>query len=298
MIYRGDVPELPEVQALVAAIASHATGARIASVDLASLSALKTVQPSPLDLTGREVVGATRFGKFLALDASGVWLVIHLSKAGWVQWRDELPTGAVRPGKGPLAMRVGFVSSDGEPIGGIDVTEAGTRKGLAIYVVTDPSEVPGIARLGPDALSSEFTAARFDEILDAAGRSQIKGVLRDQSVIAGIGNAYSDEILHIAHVSPFHPSVTLSEQQRHDIFNAMKVTLQAAIEVSVGHGTGTLKAEKKAGMRVHGRAGEICPECGDAIRSVSFADRSLEYCATCQTDGKPLADRRMSKLLK
>lgn len=286
------------MQALVNVIGEHAIGARITSVDLTSLSALKTVIPSPLDLVGREVTGTQRFGKFIAIDASGMWLVIHLSLAGWVQWRDELPAAAVRPGKGPLAMRVGFVSVDGEPIGGIDVTEAGTRKGLAISIVNDPFDVPGIARLGPDPLSDDFTQAAFDSILEVAGRSQIKGVLRDQSTIAGIGNAYSDEVLHIARISPFHPSATLTVEQRSTLFAAIKSTLRSAIDASVGHGTGTLKAEKKAGMRVHGRVGEQCPECGDVIRSVSFADRTLEYCATCQTGGTPLADRRTSKFLK
>lgn len=286
------------MQALVNVIGEHAIGSRITSVDLASLSALKTVIPSPLDLVGREVTDTQRFGKFIGTNASGIWLVIHLSRAGWVQWRDELPAAAVRPGKGPLAMRVGFVSVDGEPIGGIDVTEAGTRKGLAISIVNDPFDVPGIARLGPDPLSDDFTQAAFDSILEVAGRSQIKGVLRDQSTIAGIGNAYSDEVLHIARISPFHPSATLTVEQRSTLFAAIKSTLRSAIDASVGHGTGTLKAEKKAGMRVHGRVGEQCPECGDVIRSVSFADRTLEYCATCQTGGTPLADRRTSKFLK
>lgn len=292
------MPELPEVAALARAVGERVIGSRIASIDLASLSALKTVAPSPLELTGRAVTGVERFGKWLGLDADGLWLLVHLSRSGWVQWRDELPSGPVRPGKGPLALRVGFVSADGEPIGGMDLTEAGTQKRLAVHVVTDPMEVPAIARLGPDPLSDAFTDAAFDTILDAAGRTQIKGVLRDQDRIAGIGNAYSDEVLHIAGLSPFHPAATLTADQRHALLTAIRTTLRSAIEAAAGQGTGTIKAEKRAGMRVHGRAGQACPACGDVIRSVSFADRSLEYCATCQTGGVPLADRRTSRFLK
>ena len=140
---------------------------------------------------------------------------------------------------------------------------------------------------------------RFAAILAAAGRSQVKGVLRDQSIIAGIGNAYSDEILHAARLSPFHPCRTPDGRARSPGSTpACAATLDAAIENSVGHGTGTLKAEKKANMAVHGRAGQACPVCGDVVREVSFADSALQYCATCQTGGKPLADRRMSRLLK
>ena len=191
-----------------------------------------------------------------------------------------------------------FVSLDGEPVGGFDVTEYGTQKRLALYVVADPAEVPGVARLGPDALSDELTRERFAAILADAGRAQVKGVLRDQSVIAGIGNAYSDEILHAARLSPFHPANTVTDEQVDALYTAMRDGLRAAVDRSVGQGTGTLKAEKKAMMAVHGRAGEQCPVCGDVVREVSFANRALQYCPTCQTGGKPLADRRMSKLLK
>ncbi len=291
------MPELPEVEALARFLTDKLHGQRVAEVSLASLSAIKTYSPPITDLIDKHVVGVRRHGKFLDLvTKDGPHLVWHLSLAGWVQWRDELLTSVVKPGKGPLALRMGFVSDDGEPAGRIDITEYGTKKRLAIYVVNDPSEVPGIARLGPDAL--EMTRAEFSAILRAAGRAQIKGVLRDQSTIAGIGNAYSDEILHAARLSPFHPCSTLTGDQVGVIYESIRATLTAAIDNSVGHGTGTLKAEKKANLAVHGRAGEKCPVCGDVVREVSFADRSLQYCATCQTDGKPLADRRMSKLLK
>lgn len=293
------MPELPEVEALARFLDDRTAGSRIASVTLASLSALKTFDPPFTALEGQHVASVTRRGKFLDLSTDAdLHLVWHLSRAGWVQWRDEVPSTPVKPGKGPLALRVAFVSDDGEPLGGFDVTEAGTRKGLALYVVRDPVDVPGVARLGPDALSEELTLERFTGILTAAGRSQIKGVLRDQSVIAGIGNAYSDEILHAAGLSPFHPCSSLSTEQVAAVYEAMRAELTAAIANSVGHGTGTLKAEKKANLAVHGKAGAACPVCGDVVREVSFADSALQYCPTCQTGGKPLADRRTSKFLK
>ncbi|MDI1288725.1 MAG: Fpg/Nei family DNA glycosylase [bacterium] len=291
------MPELPEVEALARFLSDRLAGQRVADVTLASLSAIKTFAPPVTDLVGKHVLGVGRHGKFLDLATEdGPHLVWHLSRAGWVQWREELLTSAVNPGKGPLALRMGFVSDDGEPTGRIDITEAGTKKRLAIYVVEDPRTVPGIARLGPDAL--KMTEAQFAAILAGAGRSQIKGVLRDQSTIAGIGNAYSDEILHAARISPFHPCSSLTPDEVSALYACIRSTLNSAIANSVGHGTGTLKAEKKANLAVHGRAGELCPVCGDVVRQVSFADSSLEYCATCQTGGKPLADRRMSRLLK
>ena len=293
------MPELPEVEALARFLSERLVDQRVADIALASLSAIKTYAPPVTDLLGQHVVGVRRHGKFLDLGTdSGLHLVWHLSRAGWVQWREEVLTTPVKPGKGPLALRISFVSDDGEPTGRLDITEAGTQKRLAIYVVRDPAEVPGIARLGPDALGDELTLTAFAGILAAAGRSQIKGVLRSQSTIAGIGNAYSDEILHAAHLSPFRPCSAMSDAEVRNLYECMRSTLTVAIDNSVGHGTGTLKAEKKANLSVHGRAGEPCPVCGDTVREVSFADSALQYCATCQTGGKPLADRRMSKLLK
>jgi formamidopyrimidine-DNA glycosylase len=217
--------------------------------------------------------------------------VIHLARAGWLRWKDEQSTGLVRPGKGPIALRT--VLDDGS---GFDLTEAGTQKKLAVYVVRDVAEVPGIARLGPDPFT--LSLEDFGEILKRQGRVQLKGVLRSQSVIAGIGNAYSDEILHVAKMSPFKPASNLSDDELKTLYDAMRVTLKDAVDRSAGLAVQDLKSEKKSGLRVHGRKGQKCPICGDVVREVSFADSSLQYCATCQTGGKPLADRRLSKLLK
>jgi len=289
------MPELPEVEALAQDLRTRLDGRVIVRIDLAAFSALKTFDPPVSALDGAFVEDVTRHGKFLDIVTSGGHLVLHLARAGWVRWRDEVPQLPARPGggKNPLAVRV--VLDDGS---GLDVTEAGTKKSLALYVVRRPSDVEGIARLGPDPLADDFTVSTLSDILDNAGRAQIKGVLRMQSTIAGIGNAYSDEILHLAKMSPFKPASSLTPEERQVLFDAIKTDLGAAVERSRGLAASELKGEKKSHLRVHGRTGEKCPVCGDVVREVSFADSSLQYCATCQTGGKPLADRRMSKLLK
>ena len=138
----------------------------------------------------------------------------------------------------------------------------------------------------------------LDGILERSGRSQLKGVLRDQRTIAGIGNAYSDEILHAARMSPFKPAGGLDAAERATLYAAIRGELSAAVERASGLAAKELKDDKRAGMRVHGRTGQACPVCGSTIAEVSFADSSLQYCPTCQTGGKPLADRRLSRLLK
>jgi formamidopyrimidine-DNA glycosylase len=286
------VPELPEVQALATDLNSRLDGRAIARLDLVAFSALKSFDPPVAALQGLFISGVGRFGKFLDIGVDDLHLVIHLARAGWIRWKDEVPPLPARPGKGPLAARL--VLDDDT---GLDITEAGTKKSLAIYVVRQPNDVPGIARLGPDPLADDFTQERLAEILKKAGRSQIKGVLRDQSIIAGIGNAYSDEILHVAKMSPFKPA-EMSDEDVERLYDAIDTTLRDAIARSDGLAAAELKKEKKSGMRVHGRTGEPCPICGDTVREVSFADSSLQYCATCQTGGKPLADRRLSRLLK
>jgi len=288
------VPELPEVESLVVFLREHAVGKVVARVDVAAISALKTYDPPVTSLAGLTVTGAARHGKFLDLDVDGLHLVVHLARAGWLRWKDSLPSVPPRPsGKNPLALRVHL--DDGS---GFDLTEAGTRKKLSVYIVVDPQQVPGIARLGPDPLDPGFTVELFAAILASHGRAQLKGVLRDQSIIAGIGNAYSDEILHTARMSPYKPANGLSEQDLRALYGAIRATLTDAVQRSQGLATGDLKAEKKSGLAVHGRTGLPCPVCGDTVREVSFADSSLQYCPTCQTGGKPLADRRLSRLLK
>lgn len=288
----GRVPELPEVESLARFLADRTTGRTLASVAVATISALKTYSPAPSDLVGRQVRGVTRHGKWLDLATDGPHLVWHLSRAGWVRWYDRAPTTPVRPGKSPLALRV--VLDDGA---GLDLTEQGTRKRLAVHVVDDPAQVPLVASLGVEPLSPEFTPERF-VALARERNQQIKGLLRDQRMIAGIGNAYSDEILHVARMSPFALTGTLTQEDLVRLHGVTREVLNEALAASAGRPAAELKDAKRRGMRVHGRTGEACPVCGDVVREVSFADSALQYCATCQTGGKPLADRRLSRLLK
>jgi len=297
------VPELPEVESLAAYLRATATGLRVARVELAAISALKTVDPPVTDLVGARIVDASRRGKFLDVvladdDGQVLHLVTHLARSGWLHWRTEMSAAPPKPGKGPLAFRVVLVDDDGVAAGGFDLTEAATKKSLAVYVVRDPDAIPGVARLGPEPLADGFTPEVLAAILADAGGKQIKGVLRDQATIAGIGNAYSDDILHAARLSPFKAAGKLTAEETATLYAAVHDVLTDAVTRSQGLGAADLKAEKKLGMRVHGRTGQPCPVCGDVVREVSFADSSLQYCATCQTDGKPLADRRYSKFLK
>lgn len=289
------MPELPEVQALADFLTDRLVGRAVARVYPVAVSVLKTYDPPLGALEGRAVRAVRRHGKFLDIATDGgPHLVVHLARAGWLRWKDDLPAAHPRPGRGPLALRLLLAEPEGA---GFDLTEAGTQKRLAVYCVPEPGDVPGIARLGPDPLDPSFTLEAFAGLL-AGERRQIKGVLRDQSVIAGIGNAYSDEVLHAARMSPFKLAGSLTDAETAALYEAVGTTLRDAVERSRGMAAGELKAEKKGGLRVHGRTGEACPVCGDTVREVSYRDRSLQYCPTCQTGGKPLADRRLSRLLK
>ena len=286
------MPEMPEVQGLVELLRGRVTGVDVARVTVANVAALKTYDP-PIDaLTGTTITGAARHGKFVDLSTTGPHLVFHLAKAGWLRWYDELPKTVIKPGRSPIALRVAL--GDGS---GFDLTEAGTKKSLSVYVVRDPSEVPGVARLGPDPLDPGFSRDAFAALL-AARRTQIKGVLRDQSILAGVGNAYSDEILQAARLSPFKLAGSLTDDEVTGLFEAIRTELTSAIDRAVGEKPANLKDGKRSTMRVHGRKGEACPTCGTPIAEVSFADSFLNYCPSCQTGGKLLADRRLSKLLK
>ncbi|MFF2271131.1 Fpg/Nei family DNA glycosylase [Agromyces sp. NPDC058136] len=286
------MPELPEVQALAAFLDERLTGRAFASLRVAAISALKTFDPPLASLEGERIEAVRRHGKFVDLDTGGLHLVFHLARAGWLRWYDAVPTTPVKPGRSPLALRVRFDDDSG-----FDLTEAGTKKSLAVYVVRSVDEVPGIARLGPDPTADDFTLDDFARILEGR-RTQIKGVLRDQSVFAGIGNAYSDEILHAAKLSPYLLAAKLDPAQLEGLYRAMRDTLAEAVAVASGRPPAELKDAKRRAMRVHGRNGETCEVCGDTIRQVVFADSTFQYCPGCQTGGKPLADRLRSRLVK
>jgi formamidopyrimidine-DNA glycosylase len=297
------MPELPEVEALADHLRRHAVGLTVGRVDVSALSVLKTFDPPTTALHGQTVTGANRWAKYLGLQVGELHLITHLSRAGWLRWSDKLAAAPLKPGKGPIALRV-HLGTPGEAPGsdvaagaapGFDLTEAGTQKRLAVWLVDDPMKVPQIAALGPDALALDPDG--LAAALKGNG-GRIKTVITDQKVIAGIGNAYSDEILHVAKLSPFATAGKLTDAQLADLHDAMISVLTDAVTRSVGQGAAMLKGEKRSGLRVHARTGLPCPVCGDTVREVSFADKSFQYCPTCQTGGRVLADRRMSKLLK
>jgi formamidopyrimidine-DNA glycosylase len=296
------MPELPEISGLQAFLEKELQGAVLENIQITSFAVLKTADPPYSALEGRAVSGVRHHGKFLDLDLDGLHFVFHLAKAGWLRYIDHPSPARLRPGSGPIAARLAFLRVPASEPGkrpervAFDLTEAGSKKSLAIYVVRDPRDVPGIAALGPDPLGTDFTRDAFDEIL--AANQQIKGLLRSQGVLAGIGNAYSDEILHAARIPPFAIAKSLDAESRHRLFDAIGEVLGKAVEATVGKAPGELKDSKRNTMRVHGRTGQTCPVCGDTIREVSFADTALQYCPGCQTNGKLLADRRTSRFLK
>ncbi|HEV7167381.1 MAG TPA: DNA-formamidopyrimidine glycosylase family protein [Micrococcaceae bacterium] len=314
------MPELPEVAGLGRFLEKELLSAVLEKLQITSFAVLKTASPSYAELQGRRLKAVRRHGKFVDLDFSdsdpasddgaggavtadgrsmsddgGLHLVFHLAKAGWVRYSASPSDAPLKAGKGPIAARLLF-RQDGQARG-LDLTEAGTKKSLAVYVVRDPQQVPGIAALGPDPLEPGFGYPQLAQIL-AASSGQIKGLLRNQGVLAGIGNAYSDEILHAARISPFAIAKSLDEPAVRSLYDAIENVLGAAVDSAVGKAASELKDAKRSTMRVHGRTGQACPVCGDTVREVSFADTSLQYCPHCQTGGKILADRRTSKFLK
>lgn len=290
--HTGAVPELPEVESLAAYLGTRLSGRAVDAVEIVAFSALKTFDPPAEALVSRDFAGVSRRGKFLDFDCSGLHLVVHLARGGWVRWVETPSPGRPRPGKGPLALRVRVSGG-----AALDFTEAGTKKRLAAYVVEDPATVPGVARLGIDPLDPGFTEEVFRSLLSTA-KGQVKGVLTDQELIAGVGNAYSDEALHRARLSPFKNASRLTPEETQGLYQALTGVLRDAVERARGLAGSELKDDKRSGLLVHGRTGLPCPVCGETIREVAFADKSLQYCPGCQTGGKPLADRRLSRLLK
>ncbi|MDA8060884.1 MAG: Fpg/Nei family DNA glycosylase [Actinomycetota bacterium] len=286
------MPELPEVEALARRLTERTAGREVTRVEVASVAALQTFDPPVEALIGRRVLRWERRGKYLCLESlGGPWLVVHLARSGWLRWREELSELRARPGKGPLALRVGFGRE------GFELTEVATEKRLGIWVVHDLQEVEGLARLGIDALSEQLTVDALARLAEQH-KGHVKALLVDQSAIAGVGNAYSDEVLHAARLSPFKPASHLDRDELARLHAALVGVLTDALERTIDLGEDRLKDDKRKAMAVHGRAGSPCPVCGDIVRSVSFAAKSWQYCPTCQTGGRQLADRRLSRLLR
>jgi formamidopyrimidine-DNA glycosylase len=278
------VPELPEVQALAERLDEVVAGAPLERFDLLQFSSLKTVTPRPAELVGRVVEGIGRRGKYLVLGfEGGDRMLVHLSQGGRVDV--ESPPKATKP-RGSVA-RLRFADRPS-----ILVKEFGTERKAGVWVVGPGDDGP-LAVLGPEALSDEAAA------LLRAGDDprRVHTILRDQRTIAGIGRGYADDVLHRARLSPYAALGKLDEDERESLVTAIREVLAEALEVERRRGGG-LPTKLGDHFTVHGRWGQPCPRCGADLRRVSYESHEVTYCPDCQTGGKVLADRRLSRLLR
>lgn len=277
------MPELPEMQALAERLDSLLAGARLASLTPYAFAALKTVSPSPDSLLGRALQRVGRRGKFLVMELGGPRLLVHLSQGGRVDVED--PPKATKP-RGAV-LRLAFATRPS-----LLVKEFGTERKAGWWVLARGDDGP-LVSLGPDALSDEFAAwLRASE--DAR---RIHTILRDQHTVAGIGRGYTDDILHDARLSPYATLAALSPDERARLIGSVRDVLARALD---GERTRSGGLPAKLGDRfvIHRRAGLPCPRCGADLRRVSFESHEIAYCPACQTGGKVLADRRMSRLIR
>ncbi|WP_203581342.1 DNA-formamidopyrimidine glycosylase family protein [Microbacterium hibisci] len=281
------MPESPEVEALARFLAAEASGREIRDVDVLEFRAIKTRSRPPEGLAGRTITGASRHGKHVELALDDGSLVVSLGRHGWMRWLDpqaDAPADhTAAPDDAPPALATFGLSGDRT----LEVTDAGDWVSLGLHVVGDPAEVPAISKLGPDPADAEFTRDDFARALGRR-RKQVKAILQEQESLAGIGNAYSDEILHLAKVAPVTHASALDEAAADRLFDATVSTVRGAIAAREGTPIHLLKAEKVAAMRVHGRTGDACPVCGDTILDLTFSGASAQYCPTCQNGGRPL----------
>jgi len=283
------VPELPDIAAYITALEPRIVGQRIEHVRLASPFLLRTVQPPVTDVEGRLVRELRRIGKRIAIGVEGdLWLVLHLMIAGRLHWRPPLAK---------LAKRKSLAAFD-FPTGSLVLTEAGTKHRASLTVFAGEEALRSVDPGGIDVLTSDLNS--FRAALTVENRT-LKRALTDPRIVSGIGNAYSDEILHSAQLSPVTLTHKLQPQEWERLFSATRDTLKLWMD--------RLRAEAEAGfpekvtafrkdMAVHGRYGEACPRCGEKIQRIRYADNETNYCARCQTGGKLLADRSLSRLLR
>ncbi|WP_378147632.1 DNA-formamidopyrimidine glycosylase family protein [Cnuibacter sp. UC19_7] len=269
------MPESPEVDALAGFLRDHAVGARIDGVELIEFRALKT-QARPLEeLLGETVTGVRRFGKHLSLDTTGADLVISFGRAGWATWA---PAQAAEAADGPPALARLRFDSGRE----LAVTDAGAWLSLGLSVVDDPADVSSIANLGPDPSGPDFSQADLDSVL-IGRRKQLRALLQEQESLAGIGGAYSDEILFAARLDPLMHAADLTDDERVRLFAATHQVLADAFAACVGVPIDRQKAEKAARMRVHGRTGEPCPGGDGVVADIPGTKGSGQYCPACQS---------------
>jgi formamidopyrimidine-DNA glycosylase len=283
------VPELPEIEALRESLALDLQGQRAVSVTVRQFALVKTFDP-PIDaVIGAAFSGARRHGKHLLLDLTGgLTLAIHLGIGGRL-----LRVQAGKRGTRSTSLELGL--DDGTILW---VVELGTKKRSSLHVLRTTAVEAHLAGLGVDALGQDLTVERLGELLVAESH-QLKRFLTDQRFVAGIGNAYSDEILWEAGLAPFRLTPTLQPAEVDALHEAIGTVLGAAIErAREGNYLTVARGDDRDTYRVHRRDGQPCPQCGGAIASVHFEDSSMQYCPVCQVEGRRYADRRRSRFLK
>ena len=283
------MPELPDIAAYISALESRILGQAITQVRLASPFLLRTVQPPVKSVEGHVVRELRRIGKRIAIGVDGdLWLVLHLMIAGRLHWR---PPGAKLGGRRNLAA-FDF------PQGSLVVTEAGTSHRASLHVVAGEENLRSLDPGGIDVFDSDLSS--FRDALKAENRT-LKRALTDPRIISGVGNAYSDEILHAAQLSPIRQTHKLEPEEWERLFAATRDTLQlwmSRLQTEAETGFPEKVTAFREGMAVHGRFGEPCPRCGEKIQRIRYANNETNYCALCQTGGKVLADRSLSRLLR
>ena len=283
------MPELPDIAAYISALEARVVGQPIERVRLASAFLLRTVQPPLASVEGRTVRELRRIGKRIAIGVEGdFWLVLHLMIAGRLHWRSPATK---------LSGRQHLASFD-FPNGSLVLTEAGTKRRASLHVLTGEEGLRSVDPGGIEIFASDFTS--FRAALTAENRT-LKRALTDPRLVSGIGNAYSDEILHAAQLSPVTLTHKLEPNEWERLFAATRQTLELWIDrlrAEAGAGFPEKVTAFRKGMAVHGRYGEPCPRCGEKIQRIRYADNETNYCVRCQTGGKVLADRSLSRLLR
>jgi formamidopyrimidine-DNA glycosylase len=277
------VPELPEVQALAERVEAAVGGAALAGADVLQFSSLKTVTPRASELFGRTLERVGRRGKYLVLELGGPRILVHLSQGGRLDVED--PPKSTKPRGSVVRLRF-----DDHP--SVLVKEFGRERKAGWWVLAEGDDGP-LAKLGPEPGSSEFE----ELILGSDDGRRVHTILRDQGTVAGIGRGYSDDILHRAKLSPYAALGALEPDQRRALLDSVASILEDALEAERAR-SGGLPTKLGDHFTVHGRYGQPCPACGDDLRRVSYESHEVTYCPTCQTGGKVLADRRLSRLIR
>src|SRR6202045_2544658 len=282
------MPELPDIAAYITALEPRIVRQPVVRVRLASPFLLRTAQPPITSVEGRVVRELLRIGKRIAIGVEGdLWLVLHLMIAGRLHWR---------PPNAKLAGRQSLAAFD-FPNGSLVLTEAGTKRRASLHVLCGEEGLRSVDPGGIEIFDSDLDL--FRDALTAENRT-LKRALTDPSILSGIGNAYSDEILHAAQLSPITLTQKLNPQEWERLFQATRETLGLWVERLRAEANKNFPEKVTAfrqGMAVHGRYGEPCPRCGDQVLRIRYADKETNYCARCQTGGKVLADRSLSRLL-